>query len=81
MDEISKLIKEAKPLYFKRKRRNMRIKNCVVALFISSIFLLSSFGGYTIGERSVSVSSEEGYSQFDELGFPTDEYGLLTVRY
>ena len=80
MDEISKLIKEAKPLYFKRKRRNMRIKNCLMALLISSIFILGSFGGYTMGERSASVA-DESYSQFEELGFPTDEYGLLTVKY
>ena len=80
MDEISKLIKEAKPLYFKRKRRNMRIKNCVVALLLSSMFVLGTFGGYTIGERSASISDSD-YSQFEELGLPTDEYGLLTVRY
>ena len=80
MDEISKLIKEAKPLYFKQKRRNMRIKNCIMAFLISSLFVVGSFGGYTVGERSASISNDT-YSQIDELDLPTDEYGLITVKY
>ena len=40
MDDISALIKEAKPLYFARKKRNNRIKAalCSLCLLIQLVF-------------------------------------------
>lgn len=84
-DDISKLLKEAKPLYFSRKRRNNRIK-AVVAMLICVVMIgsfyprnetkLDPLGYYFMGSE---VSVSENNSVIEEMGLPTDDYGLLMV--
>lgn len=83
MEDISKLLKEAKPLYFARKRRNNIIKS-VCAMFVG-VFMLGSlwpqpqsefdiYGYYFMLDDSTLTSSN-----LAEYGLPTDDYGLLMV--
>ena len=84
MDDISTLLKEAKPLYFARKRRNNRIK-----AFAGMFALVLMFGGlyprdytyveYNFGDLGREIYLTETGSVIEELGLPTDEFGLLMV--
>ncbi len=82
MDEISALIKEAKPLYFARKKRNRIIKSVLasVCLFCVGIWAYnpvndSVYPYYWDSEFSIS----DNVSVIEEMGLPTDEYGLLMI--
>ncbi len=87
MEDISKLLKEAKPMYFARKRRNNRIK--AVMCMLVCVLGLSTFypqkydydwGNYSAYDIiSSEVSVTENGSVIEEMGLPTDEYGLLMV--
>lgn len=82
MQDISDLIKEARPLYFARKKRNNRIKSGLAVLGCSLLVFASwpdkrpveTFAfwdlGYTESEKATYV---------ENLGLPVDDYGLLQV--
>ena len=83
MQDISDLIKEAKPLYFARKKRNNRIKAGLATL--ACVFLVFAF----IPQKQTSdlyyywdlgyVDSANSLSYVENLGLPVDDYGLLLV--
>lgn len=83
MDDISQLIKEAKPLYFARKRRNNRIKatlamlvcTAMIGLFVSKNQAPFEYQDYWY---SIISTTEQG-SVIADMGLPTDEFGLLDV--
>ena len=85
MDDISNLIREAKPLYFARKRRNNRIKAglaTLVFIFMLGNFIPLKYNSYTYGldtEMEQAIAQIEDGSVIEEMGLPTDEYGLLMV--
>ena len=75
MDELTKLIKEAKPLYKARKRR----KNFLVALFalfIPMSLLSFSFGIYQAGSNIYLSIANENFTQ--EL--VQDEFNLYQIK-
>lgn len=82
MQDISDLIKEAKPLYFKRKRRNKAIKvgsSLLVLAMLVFAFLPQpqdySYSSYwDLGEAEY-----QQISSIEEMGLPVDDYGLLKV--
>lgn len=82
MDEISALIREAKPLYLARKRRRNILKSAMAAAVVLWVGVLAyrpvvpqSYDYYWDSEFSVS----NNVSVIEEMGLPTDEYGLLMV--
>ncbi len=82
MDEISALIREAKPLYLARKRRRNAVRSVAAALAIVWVGALlyrpavpQSYDYYWDSEFSVS----DNVSVIEEMGLPTDDYGLLMV--
>lgn len=81
-DDISKLLKEAKPLYFARKRRNRSLKSvaamllCVLAL---QMFYPKSGVVYDYYTLENEIYLTENGSVIEDMGLPTDEYGLLKV--
>ena len=79
MDKISELLKEAKPLYFKRKKRNEIIKKTALVvmpfLFISLAIIPFALN-YSNNNVDYYTSST---SIVEQMGFPTDDYGLLKV--
>jgi len=82
MQDISDLIKEAKPLYFKRKRRNNAIKAATSVLAVVMLILAVrpqnndySYSPYwDLGEGQY-----QQISSIEEMGLPVDDYGLLEV--
>ena len=85
MDDISNLIREAKPLYFARKRRNNRIKTAlatVVAVCLFGQFMPVKYNnaGYVWeAEVTQAIAQIENGSVIEDMGLPVDEYGLLMV--
>lgn len=83
MQDISDLIKEAKPLYWARKKRNNRIKAGLAAL--ACAFLLFAF----IPEKQTSelyyywdlgyTETNNNLTYVENFGLPVDDYGLLLV--
>ena len=81
MEDISALIKEAKPLYFARKKRNRIIKSSLLGVMLlwGGIYAYqpstSSYPYYWDSEFNITDNT----SIIEEMGLPTDEYGLLLV--
>lgn len=83
MDDISDLLKEAKPLYFQRKR----IRNLTKAAGVLSIAAFLALGTfqradnyvYDFDNMSSTISMLQNGSAIEDLGLPTDEYGFLRI--
>ena len=83
MDDISDLLKEAKPLYFRRKR----IRNLTKAAGVLSIAVFLALGTfqradnyvYDFDNMSITISMLQNGSAIEDLGLPTDEYGFLRI--
>lgn len=81
MEDISALIKEAKPLYFARKRRNRIIKGAmgvIACFFLINISLLKPQEELYDSWTQQLYITESG-SVIEDMGLPVDEYGLLMV--
>jgi len=72
MDKLSNLIQEAKPLYFKKKRQK-RILNTFIVLFIPFMMCLGAIGIYNTG-NDIYISMENETFQQELLN---DNMGLL----
>ena len=82
MEDISALIREARPLYFSRKRRNNRIKAGLAVIACTMMISLFYPRSYTYGytdEWSEAIYMTENGSVIEDMGLPVDEYGLLMV--
>ncbi len=93
MTDISMLLKEAKPLYLKRKKQRQVIKNAVVGMSMCFLLIgLTVHNFSNIGIRNdvndlyVCLYDEADYeSRFDlkiasDDFYPVDEYGLILVN-
>ena len=81
-EDISLLIKEAKPLYFARKRRNNVIKSAMAMLVCVLMLSWLSPRNYAYEYSDVWASEiylTENGSVIEDMGLPVDEYGLLAV--
>ena len=79
MDKLSVLLQEAKPLYFKRKRARALTAKClmvVVPIVIATFAILPFSLNNSPSEISYYNTST---SVIEQMGFPTDDYGLLKV--
>lgn len=82
MEEISKIIREAKPLYFarRRKRRAMAFSAALaVCVLIVKIPMLMQTTSPVYDAWSEQIYLTENGSPIEDLGLPVDEYGLLWV--
>ncbi|MCX4349698.1 MAG: hypothetical protein OSJ76_07950 [Alphaproteobacteria bacterium] len=85
MDDISDLLKEAKPLYFARKRRRNQIKatlGMLVCVVMMSSLWPQKYGSYTLlpdTEFENQLALIEDGSVIEDMGLPVDDYGLLMV--
>lgn len=81
MQDISDLIKEARPMYMARKRRRNVIKTSlamIVCLFAFSWFWPKSYQPYYEYDLWASeIAYIENGSVVADMGLPVDEYGLL----
>lgn len=71
-ENISNLIKEARPLYFERKRKRVQT-GIILGLFLL-VMPIIPINNYIQHENILSQDSILEYQ-----GLPTDEYGLLMV--
>lgn len=78
MENISEILKEAKPLYIKRKKEQATAKYILSVMFTA--FLVGSFtvGTNMYNEQVASANYE--ISIIEEMGLPVDEYGLLSFE-
>ena len=91
MTDISMLIKEAKPLYYKRKKQRQLIKNISVGVSMSlllGVLAMNQIAPKTLypelDEHYVCLYDDSSYDSYFQLLaeediFPTDEYGLILV--
>ena len=81
-DDISKLIREAKPLYFARKRFRQRMTSAFAVLLCVCTFQFLS-PNHEVSYNYFSLENEiyltQNGSVIEDMGLPTDEYGLLKV--
>lgn len=83
MQDISDLIKEAKPLYHKRKRQRRIVKSALAGVFcLLAVFV--NFPKYQLNDDFYSPYFDTEYEDYQQtyvenLGFPVDDYGLLLV--
>lgn len=84
-NDISLLIKEAKPLYFARKRQKKQIATLstmfVCMLFVSPFFMNNSDNSYIYDFDGMDeeINLTQNGSIIEDMGLPTDEYGLLRI--
>ena len=81
MDDISNLIKEAKPLYFERKRKHALAKKmfCLMTPVLIGTFVFLPFYATNNNITSLSYENSSSVSVIEQMGLPTDDYGLLMV--
>ncbi len=84
MTDIDKLLQEAKPLYFKRKR-SRRIGAAFSALFACCFaWSITFYSSNKTLSPIYDIYNDEIYqaelgSIIEDLGLPVDEFGLLLV--
>ncbi len=82
MDKISELLREAKPLYIKRKRRRNQIKIAFTAVVAAFMFMIVMPQNGSLKDNGQWIDYEQyisADSAIEEMGLPVDEYGLLMV--
>lgn len=82
MEDISKLIREARPLYFERRKRRRAMAFCTaIAICVLAVNLNLNWHApatfYDVWTEQIYVT--ENGSPIEELGLPVDEYGFLLV--
>lgn len=79
MTDISALLQEAKPLFRERKRRRRQLQSCLVVLLCLGGFSLN----YQPADLNFNIDEElyltEMGGAIEDLGLPTDDFGLLKV--
>ena len=78
MDKVSELLQEAKPLYLKRKKRNEIIRK---GLFVLTpvVFCSLAILPFIMNNNDSVNYYTSSTSVVEQMGFPTDDYGLLKV--
>lgn len=82
MNDISTLLQEAKPLYFKRKKQRRQLRSfaaailCVCTVSVFSYRFDTEYSYYNI-EEELYLTENGGF--IEDMGLPTDEFGLLKV--
>ncbi len=82
MDNISELLREAKPLYLKRKRRRNQMKAAFTLMVAAFMFFVSVPKHSHMIDNGQWVNYEQYIpidSPIEEMGLPVDDYGLLMV--
>lgn len=81
MKDISSLLKEAKPLYYKKMRQKKRIQTMCLTISMILMVIISGYSGYSIkSSTNYIANTTENYDIIDSF-YPQDEYGLITVAY
>ena len=81
MDNISQLIKEAKPLYFARKKRRRQIKSglAVIAVVLGLSWFYPQNTVFYYDDLDSEIYQTVNGSVIEDMGLPVDDLGLLMV--
>lgn len=83
MEDISDLLQEAKPLYFQRKRRCNQLKALLAVVIcawgVNRFSAAPSPYIYNFDNLDSQISLTADGSVIEDMGLPTDEFGLLKV--
>ncbi|MBR2033831.1 MAG: hypothetical protein IKA03_04080 [Alphaproteobacteria bacterium] len=81
MDEVSKLIQQAKPLYFARKRKRRILSSIIAVSCCCFLVLITSFkqDNFIYDSWMEEVYNTANGSIIEDMGLPVDEYGLLWI--
>ena len=83
MTDLADLLKEAKPLYFARKRHRKYAKLtsvlCAIALFGFTFYGRSNVSSPIFDAWSEEIYQAQNGSAIEDLGLPVDEFGLLWI--
>ena len=75
-DKVSRLLSEARPLYFKEKRAKTKAFAICAAFFL--VFGMASF--HMVSDSPLGDRIKYGQTlSAEDYGFPVDEYGLIMV--
>lgn len=82
MDDLSKLLREARPLYFARRRRRRAAAFSGILAACTVIWAFS--GSFNRTPPFYDLWTEQMYltenaSIIEDMGLPVDDYGLLMV--
>ena len=81
MEDISKLIQQARPLYFARKRRRKILGSASALICGCFLVFMASYKQesliYDVWMEDVNMVSNG--SIIEDMGLPVDEYGLLWI--
>lgn len=75
MENISEILKEAKPLYIKRKKEQASVKYALCVMFTALLAGSFTLGINVLNEQVAQTNYET--SIIEEMGLPVDEYGLF----
>ena len=83
MQDISDLIKEAKPLYHKRKKQRRIVSSAMVGM-VCLFLVFVNMPSYQLSDDFYNPYLDLGYEENQEtyvenFGLPVDDYGLLLV--
>ncbi len=77
MMAVSALIQEAKPYYLEQKTRIQKLKIACVMFF--TLFSGVTFGLINNNYNVIDTLSYYDGITFEDMGFPTDDYGFIMV--
>lgn len=81
LKKVSSLIKETKPYYLKKYRNSKKIIKSVAGFFLICIVIFAVQNRFE--KRSllneINIATNEDYSVIEQMGLPTDDYGLFMV--
>ncbi len=81
MQKVSELISEVRPYFLAQKERKNKRANILKAACFSIAFLFLTVGTGALNYQYDIVNSIVYHNlSAEELGFPTDEYGLIMVE-
>ena len=84
MNNISNLVKEAKPLFIKQTKSRIAALKIAAAILLVCAASFAIFQNFNRQEVQISYNVDTSLLKEDsyiaQLGLPTDEYGLLAVE-
>ena len=84
-NDISDIIKEAKQLYFARKKRRKQMSAMGIMFVVAALVVLPFLNAenqpyiYNFSQMDEDINLTQTGSVIEDMGFPTDEYGLLRI--
>lgn len=81
MQKVSSLISEVRPYFLAEKQRKNKIKQTLKAACFTFALMLFAIGAPVLNYQYDIVNSIVYHNlNAQEMGFPTDEYGLIMVE-